>query len=424
MLSSKTVLLAITCFGLSSWGAPVFRRQVPQEHSHRPTLLAVQNSIQENNVEGFLDPVFGLLGNAAAAAGLGNTQDATCLQQAMADRAFTNAKEAGDVDGQVQALIYRALERNSLSVGGTTDPCTSVQAVNPEIAALQQHQDAASPGADQINKDIEIELAKQIASVGGDPLLALNSGTFAPGQTNDPTAKGNSCNDENDDNGCIFTLNLLTPAATEDEILAAVGGAAGGNGANNGNAGGAAGNTGNNGNAGGATGNTGNNNGNAGNNGANNGGNTGNNGNAGGAAGDNTGNAGANNGNAGNTGNTGANNGNAGNTGNNGANNGNAGGNAGNNGGAAGNTGAGNAGGNLQTFTGALGGQAAPAVTPGGRGFQVEGSDDFLNVGAALGRSCDIQKNKCANVANSGGGDFSVSDCDAQGNECRAAINA
>ncbi|KAL0064683.1 hypothetical protein AAF712_008381 [Marasmius tenuissimus] len=417
MLSSKTVLLAITCFGLSSWGAPVFRRQVPQEHSHRATLLAVQKSIQENNVEGFLDPVFGLLGNAAAAAGLGNTQDATCLQQAMADRAFTNAKEAGDVDGQVQALIYRALERNSLSVGATTDACTSVQAVNPEIAALQQHQDAASPGADQTNKDIEIELAKQIASVGGDPLLALNSGTFAPGQTNDPTAKGNSCNDENDDNGCIFTLNLLTPAATEEEILAAAMGPTmempagllgtletpettaeqlatlatttemlADNGAN-GNAGGAAGNN---------TGNTGADNGNAGNNGANNG----------------------------NAGNTGANNGNAGNTGNNGANNGNAGGNTGNNGGAAGNTGAGNAGGNLQTFTGALGGETAPAVTPGGRGFQVAGSDDFLNVGAALGRSCDIQKNKCANVANSGGGDFSVSDCDAQGNECRAAISA
>jgi hypothetical protein len=33
----------------------------------------------------------------------------------------------------------------------------------------------------------------------------------------------------------------------------------------------------------------------------------------------------------------------------------------------------------------------APAVTAGGRGFIVEGSDDFLNLAAALGRSCDIQ---------------------------------
>ncbi|KAL1713009.1 hypothetical protein EV715DRAFT_172968, partial [Schizophyllum commune] len=75
--------------------------------------------------------------------------------------------------------------------------------------------------------------------------------------------------------------------------------------------------------------------------------------------------------------------------------------------------------GNLQTFTGDLGG-AAPAVTPGGRGFQVEGNDDFLNAAAALGRSCDVQHNKCANAANSGGG-FSVGDCDQQNTQCRAA---
>mgnify|MGYP006976741168 CR=1 FL=1 len=41
---------------------------------------------------------------------------------------------------------------------------------------------------------------------------------------NDPTAKGNSCNDETDPVGCIFTLNLAVPAATEEEILAAVSG--------------------------------------------------------------------------------------------------------------------------------------------------------------------------------------------------------
>ncbi|KAJ8080663.1 hypothetical protein AAF712_008368 [Marasmius tenuissimus] len=401
MLSSKIVLLALTSFALA---APLQRRQVPQEHSHRPTLLALQKSIQLNNPESFVDPVFGLLGNAAAAQGLGNTKDANCLQQAMADRAFTNAKEAGDVDGQVQALIYRALERNSLSVGGTTDKCTSVQAVNPEIAAIQQHQDAASPGADAINKAIELELAKQIASVGGDPLLALNSGTFAPGQTNDPTAKGNSCNDDKDDNGCIFTLNLLRPAATEDEIRAAVGGDAGtGNGAGNDN------------------GNGGNDNGN-------------NNGNgnatttlppcevtvtvtvaptatasldptatcpppvtvtvtAGATA---TASATATESAATPTETAGA-------------------------GAGAGGSDAGN--GNLQTFTGSLGGQAAPAVTAGGRGFLVEGSDSFVGVGAALNRSCDIQHNKCANAANSGG-DFTVGQCDQQNNDCKAATKA
>ncbi len=67
-------------------------------------------------------------------------QDATCLQQATADQAFTNAKAAGDVNGQVAALIYRALERNSGAVGLVTAPCTSIKAVNPEIAAIAQHQ--------------------------------------------------------------------------------------------------------------------------------------------------------------------------------------------------------------------------------------------------------------------------------------------
>ncbi len=62
------------------------------------------------------------------------------MQQATADQAFTNAKAAGDVQGMVDALIYRALERNSGSVGATTNACTSITAVNPEIAAVQQHQ--------------------------------------------------------------------------------------------------------------------------------------------------------------------------------------------------------------------------------------------------------------------------------------------
>lgn len=38
------------------------------------------------------------------------------------------------------ALIFRALERNSGSVGAASNLCTSITAVNPEIAALQQHQ--------------------------------------------------------------------------------------------------------------------------------------------------------------------------------------------------------------------------------------------------------------------------------------------
>lgn len=61
--------------------------------------------------------VFALLGNAAASVGQGKIQNTDCLQQATADRAFTNAKAAGDVDGMVQALTFRALERNTGKVG-------------------------------------------------------------------------------------------------------------------------------------------------------------------------------------------------------------------------------------------------------------------------------------------------------------------
>lgn len=128
---------------------------------------------------------------------------------------------AGDVEGQVAALIYRTLERNTGSVGLASVDCTAIEAVNPQIAALSQHQDPASDGAAQINKDIVLELAAQIAAVGGDPLEALESGTFEPGDVNDPTGAGNTCNDETDAEGCIFTENLLVPDASDEEILAA-----------------------------------------------------------------------------------------------------------------------------------------------------------------------------------------------------------
>lgn len=85
-------------------------------------------------------------------------------------------------------------------------------------------QDPASDNAPSINKQVVLELAKQIAALGGDPLQALQSGTFEPGAVNDPTAAGNTCDDANDPMGCIFTQNLLVPDATEAEIQAAVGG--------------------------------------------------------------------------------------------------------------------------------------------------------------------------------------------------------
>ena len=67
-------------------------------------------------------------------------------------------------------------------------------------------------------------LVMERVPVGGDPQLALKSGTFAPGTIGDPTAKGNSCDDANDAQGCIFTQNLLVDDATAAEISAAVAG--------------------------------------------------------------------------------------------------------------------------------------------------------------------------------------------------------
>ncbi|KAJ7175797.1 hypothetical protein C8R46DRAFT_944848 [Mycena filopes] len=222
MLSYKTVLLALL-FSSSSLALPI-RREVPQEHSHQAILTSVQTSLNKSNPDGIVDAVFGLLGNAAAAGGLGKITDANCLQQATADQAFTNAKAANDIQGMSDALTYRALERNSGTVGGTTTPCTTIKAVNPEIAAIQQHQDPASTNAAAVNKAIVLELAKQIASVGGNPLDALRSGTFAPGKIGDNTGKGLTCDDANDAIGCIVSQKLLVEDATADEITAAVAG--------------------------------------------------------------------------------------------------------------------------------------------------------------------------------------------------------
>ena len=98
----------------------------------------------------------------------------------------------------------------------------------------------------------------------------------------------------------------------------------------------------------------------------------------------------------------------------------------------------------VQTFTSSLGIDVDPVNNVGGaRPFNVAG-DTFINVGAALGRSCDRYgercsrpskwscsdsslipvtrfKNRCANASNSGAA-FSVADCEAEANACRALI--
>ncbi|KNE64760.1 hypothetical protein AMAG_10108 [Allomyces macrogynus ATCC 38327] len=88
----------------------------------------------------------------------------------------------------------------------------------------------------------------------------------------------------------------------------------------------------------------------------------------------------------------------------------------------------GSSGSNVQTFTGALFGKPAPPVNfvGGTRPFQVivggKLNGDFLQAGAALGRSCDVQHNQCANEVNSQRVKGSVGQCDQQNNECHAAI--
>ncbi|PPQ91699.1 hypothetical protein CVT25_012912 [Psilocybe cyanescens] len=353
MFQNLVTLLTLACSLSSAFSAPIRKREVPQEHSHEQFLTSVRTNLNLNNPDRIQDPVFALLGNAAASVGAGQITDIDCLQQATADQAFTNAKAAGNIQGMVDALIYRALERNTGRIGLVSAPCTSLKAINPEIAAIQQHQDPASTNAKAVNKAITLELAKQIAAVGGNPQDALKSGTFAPGRLDDATAKGNTCDNTDDPVGCIFTQNRLVPDATAAEITAAVGGAGSGTGTNN---------------------------------------------SAecpvvtnvvtvtvAGPEGTPTAAAPAATAPA---------------------------------------TAPANTGGNLQVFAGKLGNVAAPAVNVGGRGFAVAGSDSFLNKAAAIGRSCDIQHNQCANVANSAAGRSSgltVGQCDSQTNQCRAA---
>lgn len=75
-----------------------------------------------------------------------------------------------------------------------------------------------------MNKAITLEFARQIASVGGNPQEALELGTFAPGELDDPTAAGNSCNTLDHEPDCICTQYLLVKVATPEVIDAAVAG--------------------------------------------------------------------------------------------------------------------------------------------------------------------------------------------------------
>lgn len=60
----------------------VHRREVPQEQSHKSILTKTQEMLLLDNPDQIVDSVFGLLGNAAAAEGIGSIADAgTYLQR-------------------------------------------------------------------------------------------------------------------------------------------------------------------------------------------------------------------------------------------------------------------------------------------------------------------------------------------------------
>jgi len=233
MLKIQKFVALVFCL-ISGYAAlPTLRvREVPQEHSHEAIVRACDQALKVDNPDGILDAIFGLLDSDGASIGKGAIMDNECLQAATADRAFTNAKALNDVAAMTAALQYRTLERNTNQVGTRSPNCTSFKPVNQEIAVLSQHQDPAAVGATVGNRAIVLELARQIKAIGGDPQDALKTGTFQPGRVDDPTAKGNSCNDKNDPTGCIFSQSLMVQDVTPEDIIAAVGGTSNGGGGN------------------------------------------------------------------------------------------------------------------------------------------------------------------------------------------------
>lgn len=57
------------------YNARLGKREVPQEQSHKKFLTIVQTFLQIDNPDEIVDPVFGLLGNAAASEGQGLVAD-------------------------------------------------------------------------------------------------------------------------------------------------------------------------------------------------------------------------------------------------------------------------------------------------------------------------------------------------------------
>ncbi|KAI8909520.1 hypothetical protein EDD86DRAFT_176598, partial [Gorgonomyces haynaldii] len=187
-------------YAAAVFATSVHKREVPQEHSHDLILDQVRPLIQKSGTAfAKIDPVFGTLANAAATTAInsnglkGDDADVACLQQNLADACITGA--AGNKNGIIACVQFRALERNTAKIGQASDTCTK-QPKSKELAGLKQHQDPAGNGAAQNNKDVEIQVAKVAKSLGFSDQEAVNfaqrTSTFQAAG-NDPSGRGNTC---------------------------------------------------------------------------------------------------------------------------------------------------------------------------------------------------------------------------------------
>ncbi|POW03450.1 hypothetical protein PSTT_11053 [Puccinia striiformis] len=221
-------LLVLVTLGISSLQGSsaasthqLYRRQVPQEWAHAKEVIMVDNMLKLGNPLGFGHPILSLLGKKAASKGMGklDIKHFDCFQKMVADQAFKNAKKAANKKGQEAAILFASLEKNTANVGVASIPCTSKKMDSPEIERLIQHQDAASDGAAANNKKSALLAALSLNDIGSDPTLALQTGTFKAGDKKNPNnGRGESCDDDKDTVGCIYTKKLLVEDVTKEEI--------------------------------------------------------------------------------------------------------------------------------------------------------------------------------------------------------------
>ena len=95
--------------------------------------------------------------------------------------------------------------------GARSALCASMKAINPEIAALQQMQDPASFGATLHNQAIILELSRQINTIGGDPLKALDA---VLEDSSDTLGVGHSRSED----PCVYSNNRSQFTVSRDEI--------------------------------------------------------------------------------------------------------------------------------------------------------------------------------------------------------------